>query len=397
MATAPRSARRPPGAGVKLSFNDPVVRAIFWQIVIVGAVGLVVWWLVGNTVRNLEARRIASGFDYFWREAGLPIGEAMIEYQPSDNYFRALVVGVLNTLRIAVVSIVLATILGTLIGVARLSRNWLVAKLASVYVETLRNLPLLLQLLFWYSVLQSLPPPREALNPLPHVYLFVRGLQMPWPQWTPELGTVLAVMGIGIVASFLVRGWAKRRQMLTGEQFPIGWTAVGLVVALPLAVFVMQGANLPLDVPTLGRFNITGGILITPEFTALLIGLVTYTAAFIAEIVRSGIQAVSHGQTEAAAALGLKRGQALRLVILPQALRVIIPPMTSQYLNVTKNSSLAVAIGYPDIVSIANTILNQTGQAIEGIGTIMAVYLTVSLSISAFMNWYNRRIALRER
>lgn len=397
MATAPRTARRPPGAGIKLSFNDPVVRAIFWQIVIVGVVGLVVWWLVSNTVRNLEARRIASGFDYFWREAGLPIGEAMIDYEPSDNYFRALVVGMLNTLRVAVAGIVLATILGTVIGVARLSRNWLVAKLASVYVETLRNLPLLLQLLFWYSLLQALPPPRQALNPLPDVYLSVRGIRFPWLNWVPEFTYVIYAFVIGIALSYLVARWAKRRQDATGEQFPTGLAALLLVVGLPAIAFVMIGAPFPVDVPEMRGFNFVGGLTITPEFTALLIGLVTYTAAFIAEIVRSGIQAVSHGQTEAASALGLKRGQSLRLVILPQALRVIIPPMTSQYLNITKNSSLAVAIGYPDIVSIANTILNQTGQAIEGIGTIMAVYLTVSLSISAFMNWYNRRIALKER
>ena len=397
MATAPRVARRPPGAGVKLSFNDPVIRAIFWQIVIVGIVGLAVWYLVSNTMRNLEARRIASGFAYLWREAGLPIGEAMIEYEPSDNYFRALVVGVLNTIRVAIVGIVLSTILGTLIGVARLSKNWLVAKLASVYVETLRNLPLLLQLLFWYSLLQALPPPRQAYNPLPDVFLSIRGVRLPWLNWTPEFVYVIAAFVVGIVVSFGMHRWARARQDSTGEQFPTGWATLGLVVGLPAVAFVMVGAPFPVDVPELRGFNFVGGITITPEFTALLIGLVTYTAAFTAEIVRSGILAVSHGQTEAAAALGLKRGQALRLVILPQAMRVIIPPMTSQYLNITKNSSLAVAIGYPDIVSIANTILNQTGQAIEGIGTIMAVYLTVSLSISAFMNWYNRRIALKER
>jgi general L-amino acid transport system permease protein len=397
MATASRVARRPPSAGVKLSLNDPTVRAILWQVVVIAAVALIVWYLVSNTVHNLAARNIASGFGYVWREAGLPIGETMVSYQPTDTYFRALIIGVLNTLRVAIIGIVLATILGTLIGVARLSKNWLVAKLASVYVETLRNVPLLLQLLFWYALLQALPPPRTPLNPVPGVFLSVRGLRFPWIDWQPEYQFVLGAFVVGLIATVVYRNWAKRRQDATGEQSPVLWVGLGLLVGLPLAVFLLLGAPLAVEMPRLQGFNFVGGLVITPEFTALLIGLVTYTASFIAEIVRSGIIAVSHGQTEAAASLGLKRGQALRLVILPQALRVIIPPMTSQYLNITKNSSLAVAIGYPDIVSIANTILNQTGQAIEGIATIMAVYLTVSLSISLFMNWYNQRIALRER
>jgi general L-amino acid transport system permease protein len=374
-----------------------VIRAIFWQIVVVVLVGLVVWYLVSNTARNLEARRIASGFAYFWREAGLPIGETMISYTPEDTYFRALVVGMLNTLRISIIGIVLATILGTLIGIARLSRNWLLAKIASVYVEVMRNLPLLLQLLFWYSLLQALPPPRQSLNPVPGVFLSVRGLRFPWVDWLPEYQYVLGALVVGLAAMFVYRRWARRRQDATGEQQPVLLVGLALLVGLPLLVFLVLGAPYHVEVPELRGFNFVGGLVITPEFAALLIGLVTYTAAFIAEIVRSGILAVSWGQTEAAAALGLKRGQALRLVILPQALRVIIPPMTSQYLNITKNSSLAVAIGFPDIVSVANTILNQTGQAIEGIASIMAFFLAVSLSISLFMNWYNRRIALKER
>jgi len=397
MATASRVARRPPSAGIKLSFNDPVVRAIFWQVVVVAVVGLAVWYLVSNTARNLEARRIASGFAYLWREAGLPIGEAMIDYSPSHSYFRALVVGVLNTLRVAVIGIVLATILGTVLGIARLSKNWLLAKIASIYVEVLRNVPLLLQLLFWYSILQALPGPRASLNPVPGVFLSVRGLRFPWIDWLPQYEFVLGTFVVGLIATIIYGRWAKKKQDATGEQSPVMLVGSGLMIGLPLVVFLILGAPLQVEVPELRGFNFVGGRTITPEFTALLIGLVMYTAAFIAEIVRSGILAVSWGQTEAAAALGLKRGQALRLIILPQAMRVIIPPMTSQYLNITKNSSLAVAIGYPDIVSIANTILNQTGQAIEGIATIMAVYLTVSLSISLFMNWYNRRIALKER
>ena len=282
---------------------------------------------------NLEERRIASGFGFLGREAGFEIGEsAFLRYDASDSYLRALFVGLTNTLAVAIVGIVLATILGTFIGLFRLSKNFLLRTLSAAYVEFIRNVPLLVQLFFWYAVItEGMPGPREALSPLPGVFLSNRGLFFPSFSGVPEL----------------------------------------------------QG------------FNFTGGLAVSPEFAALLFGLVTYTAGFIAEIVRAGILAVDRGQGEAAHALGLTRTQTTRLIILPQALRVIIPPMTSQYLNLTKNSSLAVAIGYPDLVSIANTTMNQTGQAIEGIAIIMAVYLTISLSISAFMNWYNARVALR--
>ena len=282
---------------------------------------------------NLEERRIASGFGFLGREAGFEIGEsAFLRYDASDSYFRALVVGLTNTLAVAVVGIILATILGTFIGLFRLSKNFLLRMLSAAYVEFIRNVPLLVQLFFWYAVItEGMPGPREALSPLPGVFLSNRGLFFPSFSGVPEL----------------------------------------------------QG------------FNFTGGLAVSPEFAALLFGLVTYTAGFIAEIVRAGILAVDRGQGEAAHALGLTRTQTTRLIILPQALRVIIPPMTSQYLNLTKNSSLAVAIGYPDLVSIANTTMNQTGQAIEGIAIIMAVYLTISLSISAFMNWYNAHVAFK--
>jgi general L-amino acid transport system permease protein len=399
MASRPQTAsRRPPTSGFNLSLNNPDVRAILYQVVVVGIVGFVVWYLISNTMQNLETRKIATGFEFLWREAGLPIGEHMVAYSPADTYARALLVGLLNTLRVAILGIILATILGTIIGIARLSRNWLVAQTARVYVEVMRNMPLLLQLLFWWTLFRDLfPGPRDALSPMAGVFLSNRGIKTPMLIWEQAHTVVLIAMLVGMVATFLLNRWAKRRQALTGQQFPILRAALGLIVGIPLLVFLALGAPLALERPVLRGFNFVGGATLTPEFAALLIGLVTYTAAFIAEIVRSGILAVSHGQTEAALAVGLKRSLVLRLVVLPQALRVIVPPTTSQYLNITKNSSLAVAIGYPDIVSIANTTLNQTGQAIEGIAIIMAVYLTISLSISLFMNWYNKHIALVER
>jgi general L-amino acid transport system permease protein len=289
---------------------------------------------------------------------------------------------------------VLATLLGTLIGLARLSHNWLIAKLASGYIETIRNVPLLVQLFFWYTIIsENLPGPREALNPLPSVFLSNRGIVFPVLTAHPVHAWMGTALFAGIALAWLLARWARARQARTGQPFPAIYCGAGLILGLPLLVFLAAGAPLALDRPQIAGFNFTGGGVLTPEFAALLAGLTMYTAAFIAEIVRAGIIAVDRGQFEAAAALGLRPRRAMRLVILPQALRVIVPPLTSQYLNLTKNSSLAVAIGYPDLVSIANTTMNQTGQAIEGVAIIMAAYLTFSLTISAFMNWYNARIA----
>jgi len=382
----------------KFSWNDPAVRGLFYQALAIGAVVFIIWYLASNTVANLNARSIATGFAFMNRESGFAIGENLISYGPADTYLRALVVGLLNTLRVAVAGILLATILGTLIGIARLSGNFFIAKAASIYVEVLRNLPLLLQLFFWYAVIsETMPGPREALKPLPGFFLSNRGFKFPLP--VDNVAWDFAAIGLllAIIAVFVVRAWAKKRRDATGQQFPTGWTALALIVGLPLLGWIIGGAPTAMDVPAMRGFNFVGGGTLSPEFAALLIGLVTYTAAFIAEIVRSGILAVSKGQTEAAEAVGLSKAQTLRMIVLPQALRVIVPPMTSQYLNITKNSSLAVAIGYPDLVSIANTTINQTGQAIEGVAIIMGVYLTISLSIAAFMNWYNKRIALVER
>ena len=379
-------------------WNDPKIRGIFYQILAVALIGSAVWWLASNTIQNLNSRNIATGFHFLGREAGFDIGENLIDYSPADSYFKALLVGVLNTLRVAVIGIILATIIGTIIGIARLSKNWLVAKLASIYVEVVRNIPLILQLFFWYSLItEFLPGPRDALNPMAGVFLSNRGLKFPLPAHEFAYDLAMALFALGLIAAVALGHWAKRRQDATGQHFPTAWVNLGLILGLPIAGWLLAGAPLTFNAPALQGFNFVGGASLSPEFSALLLGLVIYTAGFIAEIVRSGIQAVGKGQTEASLALGLSKGQTLRLVVMPQALRVIVPPMTSQYLNITKNSSLAVAIGFPDIVSVANTTLNQTGQAIEGIAIIMAVFLTISLSIATFMNWYNKHIALVER
>lgn len=381
----------------RLSWNDPSVRGIVYQVVAIGLVALAIWFLVSNTLHNLAARNIATGFAFLNREAGFAIGESAIAYGPADTYARAIWVGILNTLRVAVIGLVLATILGTLIGIARMSKNFLINKLASIYVEVMRNVPLLLQLFFWYALItENMPGPRQALHPLPGVFISNRGLKIPGLEGT-SLDWLLVGLGVAIIASLYLGHWAKKRQAVTGRLFPVMRGALAMLIVFPIVGWLVSGASLTLDMPELKGFNFVGGISVSPEFFALLAGLVIYTSAFVAEVVRSGVQSVSSGQWEAAGSLGLKRSKILRLVVLPQALRVIIPPMTSQYLNLTKNSSLAVAIGYPDIVSIVNTTLNQTGQAIEGILIIMAAYLTVSLSISIFMNWYNKRIALVER
>jgi len=379
-------------------WNDPAVRAVLYQAMVLGAVVALAAYLIRNTLENLQRQKIASGFGFLEREAGSAISESLIAYSPASTYLDAILVGLLNTLYVAVFGIVLATILGTIIGVARLSPNWLIGRICTVYVEFIRNVPLLLQLFLWYAIITvSLPGPRQAYNPLPGVFLSNRGLKFPVPVGDPAYWVALVGLVIAIVAAVVVHRWAKARQARTGQPFPSIWTGFGLIVGLPILGWLVGGAPTAFDVPALKGFNFSGGREISPEFMALLVGLVTYTAGFIAEIVRSGILAVAHGQTEAALALGLRPRQVTRLVILPQALRVIVPPMTSQYLNIAKNSSLAVAIGYPDLVSVANTSINQTGQAIEGIAIIMMVYLSISLSISLFMNWYNKRIALVER
>jgi general L-amino acid transport system permease protein len=388
---------RPWRPRMRLSLTDEKFLGLLWQMLVIGAVAGFVIWLWTNTVHNLNVRRIATGYGFLSREAGMPIADSWIAYNPKDTYLRALMAGVANTLRVALVGILLATVFGTLIGIARLSSNWLMARLSAVYIEVLRDLPLLLQLLFWYVLLQGLPPARQAWQPVGSVYLSNRGLMLPALELTSAHAWVLLAAICGFVVTLLIRRWARARQMQDGRPRRIWPYAVFLIVGAPAVVSSAVGATWVISRPELRGFNFSGGLALAPEYFALVTALTTYTAAFIAEIARAGILAVSKGQWEAGAALGLRRGQVLQKVVLPQALRVIIPPLTSQYLNLTKNSSLAVAIGYQDIVSVANTTLNQTGQAIEAITLIMAVFLTISLSISLFMNWYNARIALVER
>ncbi len=370
---------------------------LLWQIVVVWIAIAVVGWLWSNALHNLSVRRISTGFAFLGREAGMPIADSWIAYSPKNTYLRAFLVGIVNTLRVAVIGIVLATVLGTFIGIARLSANWLLSRLAAVYVEVLRDIPLLLQLLFWYVLMQGLPAARSAWKPVDGVYLSNRGLVLPSVPVEEGNLWVIGAVALGLTAFYALRRRLIAQQMADGRSRRHWPNALVLVVGLPALVSWVLGVSWTITIPELRGFNFVGGLTLAPEYFALLIAIVTYTSAFIAEIVRSGIQAVDKGQWDAAKALGLRRAFVLRHIVLPQALRVIIPPMTSQYLNLTKNSSLAVAVGYQDIVSIANTTLNQTGQAIESIALIKLVFLTVSLSISALMNWYNARIALVER
>jgi general L-amino acid transport system permease protein len=356
-------------------------------------------FIVDNTITNLRNRGIASGFDFLRNIAGFDIGFLLIDYKLTSTYGRAYVVGLVNTLFVSAIGVVLATLLGFIVGVLRLSRNWLVARLATVYVEALRNVPLALQIIFWYfGVLSALPSTRQSINIADTIFINIKAVSIPRPVFEPGFAAIPVALLAAIAATYALARWAKRRQMATGQQFPTVRAGLGLLIGLPLLAALATGFPLSWDYPELKGFNFAGGIGIQPEFVALLIALSTYTAAFIAEIVRSGIQAVSHGQTEAAYALGLRPGTTTRLVIIPQALRVIVPPLTSQYLNLTKNSSLAVLIGYPDLVSVfTGTVLNQTGQAVEVVFITMLTYGTISLLIAIFMNWYNRRIALVER
>ncbi|MFZ1105962.1 MAG: amino acid ABC transporter permease [Hyphomicrobiaceae bacterium] len=386
-------------ADLKGLIYRPEVRQIVYQVALLALLAFAAVWVVNNVAMNLRRQNIASGFEFLDRTSGFDISQSLIEYSNVSTYGRAFWVGLLNTLLVAGLGIAAATVLGFVVGIARLSSNWLVAKLAAAYVEVLRNVPLLLQLFFWYfAVLKSLPSPRQSYALPGGVFLNVRGLSLPAPVPQPGFMAVALAFAAGLLLAVAIWWWAKRRQKRTGKRFPVFWTALLAILGLPLAAYLAAGAPLNLDYPALRGFNFQGGITVQPELIALWLGLATYTASFIAEIVRSGIQGVPKGQTEAAQALGLSRGQTLRLVVIPQAARIVIPPLTSQYLNLTKNSSLAVAIGYPDFVSVfAGTVLNQTGQAVEVILVTMGVFLLISLVTSLLMNWFNRRMALVER
>ncbi|NMT64588.1 amino acid ABC transporter permease [Marinobacter orientalis] len=378
---------------------DPRIRSIFFQFVAIALVFWGGWTLVDNTLTNMESRGISTGFGFLDETAGFGIIMSLVPYDATMTYGRTFLVGLMNTLLVSAMGIVTATILGFIIGVARLSSNWLVAKLALVYIEVIRNIPLLLQIFFWYfAVLGSLPSPRQSVEVADSFFLNNRGLYLPEPMPQEGFGLVWGAVIAAIVAVVGLRAWAKKRQLATGQIFPTFKVGVAILVILPTVAYLATGTPLEWELPALKGFNFGGGITIIPELAALWIALSLYTASFIAEIVRSGILSVSKGQTEAAKALGIPNSLTLRLVVIPQAMRVIIPPLTSQYLNLTKNSSLATAIGYPDLVAVfMGTTLNQTGQAVEVVAITMAVYLTISLAISLFMNIYNRAAAIKER
>jgi general L-amino acid transport system permease protein len=381
-------------------YNDPKVRSVIYQLALCAVVAFVVYGATTNAIEHLQRAHIASGFGFWDQTAGFDISQTLISYSSqASTYGRAFWVGLLNTLLVAGLGVVFATILGFVVGISRLSKNWLLAKVATGYVETIRNIPLLLQLLFWYNaVLKTLPEMRDSVVILRGTYLNNRGLFLPRPQFLSGFDVVAVAALAGLIAAVVFYLWERRRQERTGQRGPVFTVTLALIVGLPLIVLALKGFPLTFDYPRAGRFNIAGGIEVLPEFAALLFGLSIYTAAFIAEVVRAGILSVSRGQIEAAYSLGLRPRPTLRLIVVPQAMRVIIPPLTSQYLNLTKNSTLAVAIGYPDLVQVfTGTVLNQTGQAVEVVAITMLVYLTISLVTSFAMNLYNRRVALVER
>ncbi|MFV2032535.1 MAG: amino acid ABC transporter permease [Gammaproteobacteria bacterium] len=380
-------------------WNNPAVRSVFFQAVLLIAVIAGGMYIFTNTAANLERQGIATGFGFLNTTAGFGIITYLVDYTEASTYGRAFLVGLLNTLLVAFSGIVAATIIGVIVGIARLSKNWLVARLAMVYIEIFRNIPLLLQIFFWYfAVLRALPSPKGSINFADGVFINNRGIYMPSAIYEEGFSLAVWALIIAVIGVFFMARWAHKRQEATGKQFHTFYASLGLIIGLPLLAMIVTGFPLSWEIPALKGFNFVGGTVIIPEFLALWVALSVYTASFIAEIVRAGIQAVSRGQTEASYALGVRAGPTLRLVILPQALRVIIPPLSSQYLNLTKNSSLATAIAYPELVSVfTGTILNQTGQAVEIIFITMAVYLSISLGISMIMNWYNAKMALVER
>ena len=387
---------------VSLLYN-PALRSAVYQIVTLVVIVAAVSYAWHNVVQNLARANMTAGFGFLNSRAGFDVAQSLIAYSSDSTYFRALQVGLINTLVIAAAGVVTATIVGLLVGIGRLSHNWLIAKLCTVYVEIFRNIPPLLVIFFWYlGVLALLPSIRTIFqhvkeNPDAAFFISNRGIYMPAPVFGENFGIVLAAFALGVVAAIAFTIWANARQRATGKRPPVLWVNLGLIVLFPLIVFVVMGAPLTLDYPMPGSFNMKGGMVIGPEFLALYLALSLYTASFIAEIVRAGIRGVSKGQSEASYALGLRPGQATRLVVLPQALRIIIPPLTSQYLNLIKNSSLAVAVGYADLVAVGGTILNQSGKSIEIIAIWMVIYVSISLITSLFMNWFNAKMALVER
>lgn len=377
---------------------NPKLRQFIYQALTVIFIVWLVWYASTNAAQNLAKANMTASLSFLNGRAGFDIAQTPIQYSSDSTYMRALTLGLINTLIVAAWGIVTATIIGLLVGMGRLSHNWLIAKISTVYVEIFRNIPPLLVIFFWYKgVLSLLPDVKKALSLPLSVYVSNRGVYMPAPIFGAGIWTVLVAFAVGVVAAILYTRWANKRQLATGKRPPVLLVNLALIVGLPLIAFAIAGFPVTFDIPVLGKFNMNGGTVVGPEFLSLYMALSFYTAAFIAEIVRSGIRGVSKGQSEAAHALGIRPGLTTRLVVLPQALRIIIPPLTSQYLNLTKNSSLAVAIGYADLVAVGGTILNQSGHSIEIIGIWMAIYVSLSLITSLFMNWFNARMALVER
>ena len=381
------------------SFYDPKLRGIVYQVVLLGALVFLVWTASSYAVANMARLGIPLNFAFWNQTAGFEINQTLLSYSALSTYGQAFWIGLLNTLLVSALGVVFATVIGFIVAVLRLSPNWIVSKLATVYVELFRNIPLLLQLLFWYTVvLKSLPQPRQSVSVFGAVFLNTRGLVLPSPVLRDGAGLVGWALLAGVVAAVLFAAYAARQQAATGRPLPRFWVGLALVIGLPLAAYLLLGLPIGLDLPQLKGFNFIGGKQIFPELAALLLGLSIYTGAFISEIVRAGIQAVGRGQHEAADALGIRSNVTMQRVVIPQAMRVIVPPLTNQYLNLVKNSSLAVFIGYPDLVQVfAGTVLNQTGAAIQCMAVTMAVYLAISLALSTLMNWYNGRVALVER
>ena len=375
------------------------VQGVFYQAITLSLVILGIYYIVQNTAQNMVARGLASGFNFLGVESQFDIQMTLIEYSPTSTYFDAFIVGLLNTLLVAGIGILFATIIGFAFGIMRLSSNWLVAKIAESYIEIIRNIPLLLQIFFWYfAVLRALPRPKQSLEFMDSIFLNNRGLFMPDPNVGDGSSIIFNLFWITVIISISIFIWAKRRQNRTGKTFPAFYTSISLILGTFILSLAALGFPITFEYPELKGFNFKGGMRLIPELVALTFALAMYTAAFIAEVVRAGIQSVSKGQTEAARSVGLKEGLVLRLVIIPQALRVIVPPLTNQYLNLTKNSSLAAAIAYPDLVLVfAGTALMQTGQAIEIIGMVMGVYLFLSLFTSIVMNLFNRYMKVGER
>ena len=385
-------------AGIRFWYN-PKVRSVLFQLFFVGLLVLLVVTIVHNTADNLEQRGITTGFDFLDQEAGFGILQSLIEYNETHTFGRTFIVGLLNTALVAALGVFLSTVVGFLVGVGRLSGNWLIARLSAIYIEIFRNIPVLLQILFWYiAVLRTLPSPRQSLSVGDSLFINLRGIYLPAPVFHEGASIVVIALIAAITAGAVFSRWAKQRQALTGHTLPVFRINLGLLITLPLVTWFLADQPVSWDTPVLQGFNFKGGVTVIPELMALLLGLTFYTASYIAENVRSGIEAIKKGQTEASHALGLHQGQTMRLVIIPQAMRVVIPPLATNYMNLIKNSSLATAIGYPELVNVfMGTTLNQTGQAIEIIAMTMAVYLTMNLLVSLFMNWFNKRMALIER